>query len=151
MKVYKHRELRLVSLAGNWKNDKLPILWRNHKHWHGTVRVLVSAGSVAFGKCTSGKVWKIQFLTRVCNYLPLPTMHVVGLRMYDGKSLAGMSWNLIWRKVTKVPMLEYQNTIDIMLQIIFFYFLDILSKNAKLVSRSGRHWLFHNNMISTVS
>ena len=36
---------------------------------------------------TTKRVCQIQFVARVCNHYPMLTLHIAGLRIYNGKSL----------------------------------------------------------------
>ena len=66
---------------------------------------------------TTKRVCKKQFLTRVCNHYPMLTLHIAGLRVYNGKSVIVKSWNIVRGKKATVPIpKEPRDTVDFLLE-----------------------------------
>ena len=80
------------------------------------------------------RVWKIQFVTRVCNHYPMLTLQFTGLRIYNGKSVIIKKWNIVRVKKTTVPRLEYWNTVNFFCWRETVSVLDIFSNNTKYIN-----------------
>ena len=65
---------------------------------------------------TTKRVCKKLFLTRVCNLYPMFTLHIAGLRVYNGKSVIVKSWNIVRGKRAMVPILCQWDTVDYLLE-----------------------------------
>ena len=55
---------------------------------------------------TTKRIFKIQFLSRVCNHYPMLTLNIAGLRICNGKSAIVKSWNIVRGIRSTVPILE---------------------------------------------
>ena len=89
------------------------------KRWDGTVMALATAVHfAAWRNCTfrTKGVCKNKSLPHVCNEYPMFTLHTAGLRIYNGKSVSAMSWNIVRGKKTTIPILEYWDTVDFLLE-----------------------------------
>ena len=86
--------------------------------WHHLF-ILLLEETVLF---TTKRVCKKQFLTKRCNHYPMFTLHVAGLRVYNGKSVIVKSWNIVRGKRATVPILEYWDTIEYLLERNIIYF-----------------------------
>ena len=80
--------------------------------WHH-VFILLLEETVLF---TTKRVCKIQFLTNVCNHYPMFTLHIAGLRVYNGKIVNVKSWNIVRGKRATVPIPEQWETVDYLLE-----------------------------------
>ena len=61
---------------------------------------------------TTKGVCKIQYSTRVCKYYPNLTLHIAGLRIYNGKSVIVKNWTIVTGKRATVPILEEWDMLD---------------------------------------
>ena len=89
--------------VGIWKDERLHISCKNCKRWDGSVVIWNHLSIVLLEEIvllTTGRVCKIQKLTRVCSQYPTLTLHFAGLRVYDGKSVFVKSWNTVRGKRT---------------------------------------------------
>ena len=113
--------------------------------WHHQF-ILMLKETVLF---TTKRIWKIQYLTRVCNHYPKLTLHFTGLRIYSGKvSLSRVGTY----SEGKEPRYRYLS-IGIRLFICWrqtLSDLDVFSNNTNLVICNRRHSISQYNEFSNV-
>ena len=88
-------------------------LCRHHLH------VMLFEKMVLF---TSKSVCKIRFMTELCNHYPILNLHIAGLRVDNSKSVILKSSNIVRGKRTKVPITEWLDTIEYLLERNKIYF-----------------------------
>ena len=79
-------------------NDGMGLKW----FWHRLFIMLLEE-TVLF---TTKRVCKIQYFTRVFNHYPMLTLHVAGLRIYNGRSVIIKNWNIVRGKRATVPIVK---------------------------------------------
>ena len=62
----------------------------------------------AWGNCDFHDQESLQNtkIDKVCNLYPMLSLHIAGLRIYNGKSVNVRSWNIVKGKGATVPILE---------------------------------------------
>ena len=86
--LWELEEMKSCIYCVETANNGMRLQWFWH---HRLVLMLEETGSTE-------RVCKIQLLTRGRNHYPTLTVHIAGLRIYNGKSLIGKNWNIIEEK-----------------------------------------------------
>ena len=115
MKIKYNHYLQWILLVGTRRDDKMHKSCRSFNSWDGSVVVLASSVcSIAWGNSTftSVRFCQLHYLTRVRKHYPMLTLQPVGLSTYNRKSVSVKSWNFVREKRTKVPILDWRDTVE---------------------------------------